>query len=159
MERDQKPGDIWWQEWYFGPASGPDNVTRMEQDKNNPHIYVINEWRLEAGEEMNFILHNWHSHGWWNYTTWRVDNSAEPDKFMYYGLNFKQTPHFESNDDYFQYRYGNTPGFDLEKWNGDEGYRKNFVPDNWCKPTVQTSGNYKFIFDAHLERARLVPVK
>ena len=35
---------------------GPDNVTRMTQDPKNPHIYYLEDWKLESGEEMNFIL-------------------------------------------------------------------------------------------------------
>jgi len=153
-----KDGEIWWQEFYFGPASGPGDVTKMTQDSKNPHIYYLEGWTLEAGEQMNFIIHNWHSSGWWNFTTWRVDNSSDPDKFMYYGNYIPSTSHYESNDDYFQFKYGNNPDFDLSRW-GDESYRKNFVPDNWVKPTVTVGGTYKFIFDAHLERARLVPQK
>ena len=128
----------------------------MVQDSKNPHIYYIEDWRLETGEEMNFIIHNWHSHGWWNFVTWRVDNSSDPDKFMYYGNLHPDTPHYQGNADYFEYKYGDNPDFNINSW-GDESYRKNFVPDNWVKPTVTTGGTYKFIFDAHLERARLVP--
>lgn len=148
---------IWWQSWYFGPASGPTDVISMRRDTANPHIYILDEWKLQP-EKMHFILHNWHHDGWWNYTTWRVDNSADPEKFMYYGSFFPTNPHFESNADYFDYKYGGNPDFNLASW-ADEGYRKSFVPDNWCEPTVTTAGTYKLIFDAHLERARLVPAK
>lgn len=169
-----KDGDIWWQEWWFGPTGGPngdnpDAVPHMTQDSANPNIFVLEDWSLESGEEMNFILHNWHSHGWWNFTAWRVDDSADPSKFMYYGNYIPATSHYASDEDYFNYKYvdmdadefnfmyPNAGGsFDLSKW-GDEGYRKNFVPDNWAKPTVVKGGKYKFIFDAHAERARLVP--
>lgn len=150
-------GDIWWQEFYFGPASGPSDPQKMTQDAKNPHIYVLENWKIDAGE-MNFIIHNWHSNGWWNFVTWRVDNSAEPEKFMYYGNRHPDTPHYTNNDDYFQYKYGDNPDFNIDSW-GDEGYRKNFVPDNWVKPVVSNAGTYKLIFDAHLERARLVPQK
>lgn len=150
--------NIWWQEFYFGPASDPGEPKKMTQDSKNPHIYYLENWELGAGEEMNFIIHNWHHDGWWNFVTWRVDNSSDPDKFMYYGNRHPDTPHYRNNDDYFQYRYGDNPDFDINSW-GDEGYRKNFVPDNWVKPTVTVGGKYKFIFDAHLERARLVPQK
>lgn len=159
---------IWWQEWYFGPASGPGDVTRMEQDAKNPHIFYVNDWNLTSGDELNFILHNWHHDGWWNFTTWRVDDSADPSRFMYYGNYHPTTPHYESNDAYFDFKYINVdpdeyafmyPGvapFDLTKW-GTEDYRKNFVPDNWVKPLVKVSGKYRLVFDAHTERARLVP--
>lgn len=149
------PDGIWWQSWYFGPAEGPSNVLSMRRDETNPHIYILDEWKLDAGA-MHFILHNWHHDGWWNYTTWRVDNSADPEKFMYYGKYFNDNTHFGSNADYFEYRYGNNPDFNLSSWS-DEGYRKAFVPDNWCEATVAKAGTYKLIFDAHLERARLVP--
>lgn len=170
-----KDGDIWWQEWWFGPTGGPngDNpsaVPHMTQDSKNPNIFILEDWTLESGEEMDFILHNWHSHGWWNFTAWRVDDSADPSKFMYYGNYIPASSHFESNDDYFNFKYLNVNAdefkfmypnaggsFNIAKW-GDESYRKNFVPDNWAKPTVGKGGKYKFIFDAHAERARLVPM-
>lgn len=164
---------IWWQEWWFGPTDGPngdnpEKVPHMTQDPSNPNIFIYEDWRLEGGDTMNFTFHNWHSHGWWNFTAWRVDDSSDPSKFMYYGNYIPATSHYASNDDYFNFKYINTdpeeynfmyPGagaFNLGSW-GDESYRKNFVPDNWAKPTVQRSGTYKLIFDAHTERARLVP--
>lgn len=168
-----KDGDIWWQEWWFGPTGGPngDNpsaVPHMTQDSKNPNLYILEDWNLEGGSEMNFILHNWHSDGWWNFTTWRVDDSQSPSKFMYYGNYIPETSHYKSNDAYFNYKYINVDkdeykfqypdagDFDLTQW-GTEGYRKNFVPDNWAKPVVEKTGKYKLIFDAHAERARLVP--
>jgi len=162
-------GGEWWNEWFFGPFSGfPDSgdadhpkdiVKRMEQDKKNPHIYTIESWELLSGEEMNFTLHNWHPKTWWNWTTWRVDDSVEPEKFMYYGTYLKDCDKYTGNDDYFDWKYANVSGFDKNKWGSDEGYRKGFVPDNWVKSLVKTGGTYKFVFDAHLERAKLVPVK
>lgn len=149
----------WWQEWYIGPiTSGPGDVMRMEQDRNNKHIFILENWKLNAGEQMHIVIHNWHSHGWWNFTTWRCDNATDPDKFMYYGDRIKDTPHYGNNDEWFKYKYGETVGFDINKWS-DEGYRKTFVPDNWCEATIQTSGYYKLVFDAHLERAKLIRTK
>jgi hypothetical protein len=76
---------------------------------------------------MNFVIHNWHSDGWWNYCTWRVDDSAEPEIFGYYG-NYKNAA-------------WTTPNTSL---------------DNWAKPTVRQTGSYKLYFDAHLGRGKLV---
>ncbi len=168
-------GDIWWQEWWFGPTDGPngenpEKVPHMVQDAKNPNIFILENWNLEGGKTVHFTFHNWHSHGWWNFTAWRVDDPADPSKFAYYGNYIPSTSHYASNDDYFNFKYINvdkdeynfmypTAGdFDLGKW-GDEGYRKNFVPDNWADVMVQASGSYNLIFDAHTERAKLVPAK
>jgi hypothetical protein len=77
-----------------------------------------------------------------------VDDSAECDIFYYYGSVVKES--------YLKWAYGES--CDFSKW-GDEGYRKNFVPDNWCKPTVTTAGKYRLYFDSHLGRAKMVPAK
>jgi hypothetical protein len=80
-------GCSWLQEFYFGyMTSGPSEVTKFAQDKTNPHLFYLEEpLFLEAGAQMSFLIHNWHHDGWWNYCTWRVDNSDEPEIFGYYG--------------------------------------------------------------------------
>ncbi len=172
-------GDIWWNEYFFGPFSdwgdGDDKdrsvVSRMEQDKTNPHIYVLRDWKLAAGEQLNFILHCWHIKGWWNVISWRVDDSADPSRCEYYGWYMRETSKFASNADYFNFKYvdvdpeeykfmyPNAPAFDLNKWaeGNSEDYRKNWVGDNWTKPTVKAAGTYMLVFDAHTERIKLVP--
>ncbi|HMM03369.1 MULTISPECIES: hypothetical protein [unclassified Dysgonomonas] len=62
-------GGSWLQEFYFGyMTSNPKEVSRFTQDATNPHLYYLaNPLSLEAGQKMNFIFHNWHSDGWWNY--------------------------------------------------------------------------------------------
>lgn len=126
-------GGSWLQEFYFGYMVGnPREVQRFTQDKTNPHLFYLEEpLYLEAGTKMNFVIHNWHHDGWWNYCTWRVDNSDEPEIFGYYGKDAKYTNPAWTKPDH--------------------------VGDNWAKPTVNTTGNYKLIFDAHLERAKLIP--
>ncbi len=126
-------GGSWLQEFYFGyMTGGPKEVDRFTQDGNNPHLfYLENPLFLEAGTEMKFVIHNWHSDGWWNYCTWRVDNSEDPEIFGYYGKEAKYTNPAWTKPDH--------------------------VGDNWAKPTVNVTGNYKLIFDAHLERAKLIP--
>jgi hypothetical protein len=120
-------GGSWLQEFYFGMmTSGPREVTRFTQDAVNPHLFYLEHISLTAGEEMNFIIHNWHHDGWWNYCTWRVDNAKEPEVFNYYG-NFKN------------------PAW--TKPNGD---------DNWTKPAVTQTGMYTLYFDAHLGRGKLI---
>ena len=148
--------DAWWQEYYFGPMSGgPDDVRKMAQDTKNPHIYIYEDWKISQGDNLHFAIHNWHSHGWWNFVTWRVDDSSDPGKFMYYGNVHPDNPHYTGNADYFQWKYGDA--VDLDKW-GDEAYRKQFVPDNWVDMKgLERGGTFKLIFDAHTERARLIP--
>lgn len=126
-------GGSWLQEFYFGyMTSVPTNVKRFTQDKTNTHLFYLDDpLALEAGTQMNFVIHNWHSNGWWNYCTWRVDNSNEPEIFGYFGKETKYTNPAWTKPDH--------------------------VGDNWAKPTVNTTGSYTLIFDAHLERAKLVP--
>ena len=121
-------GGSWLQEFYFGyMTSNPREVSRFTQDATNPHLYYLaNPLSLEAGQKMNFVFHNWHSDGWWNYCSWRVDNSNEPEIFNYYG-DYKNPA-----------------------WTKPNG------ADNWAKPTVKQTGSYKLYFDAHLGRAKLV---
>lgn len=149
--------DAWWQEFYFGPMTdGPDNVMRFTQDAKNPHLYIYEDWKLTKGDRLHFAIHNWHSHGWWNLATWRVDDSADPGIFMYYGNVHPDNPHYTGNADYFQWKYNGA--VDLDSWQGSEDYRKQFVPDNWVDiPSLERGGTFKLIFDAHTERARLVP--
>lgn len=119
-------------DFYIGyTTSGPSDVKNFAQDATNPHLFYLEDnLELTAGEQMNFIIHNYHSDGWWNYCTWRVDNSAEPETFDYYG-NRKN------------------PAWTIP----------NTTQDNWAKPTVNVTGSYKFYFDAHLGRGKLVRVK
>lgn len=128
-------GGSWLQEFYFGyMTSGPTSVKRFTQDKTNPHLFYLDDpLSLSAGTKMNFVVHNWHSNGWWNYCTWRVDNSDEPEIFGYYGKEAKYTNPAWTKPDH--------------------------VGDNWAKPTVNASGDYTLVFDAHLERAKLVPAQ
>ncbi len=116
-------------EFYIGyTTSGPSDVIRLYQDSYNHHLFYLEDpLSLEAGENMNFIIHNWHPDGWWNYCTWRVDDSYEPETFGYYGTHTNPA------------------------WKGT-----NTPYDNWAKPVVNTTGKYKFWFDAHLGRGKLV---
>lgn len=162
--------DPWMQEWYFGPASGPDNVkVRMEQDPANPNIFIVSDWKLSEGKE-RFILHNWHSHGWWNYTTWRVDEGSDPSKCVYYGILWPDNVKFSSNKDYFDWKYNqsitsdefkfmypNAGGsFNESRWSSED-YRKNFIGDNWIDAQIPADGSYRLIFDAHAERIKMIP--
>ncbi len=156
--------DIWWQEWYIGPGTDPGNVAHMEQDSKNPHIFRINKWTPadwmfeEDGGTKGWTIQNWHSHGWWNFQAWRVDNSEDPEKIMYYGNYMAATEHYESNRDYFDYKYGDVPDFNLDSWSSED-YRKNFVPDNWIRVPLSPTGVYTLVFDAHLERIKVIPAQ
>lgn len=121
-------------------------------DANNPHLYVWDDAKhYFEGEKLNFIIHNWHEAGWWNYITWRVEDETECDIFSYYGGVVKQA--------YLDWAF---PGKDAnwKQWRDDEGYRRQVIYDGgndaWCKPVVPATGDYKLIFDTHIGRAKLV---
>lgn len=171
---DWNAADPWMQKFYFGPASGPKDVLEMEQDKSNPNIFTL-EWNMKADTfddsgALKFIIHNWHHDGWWNYAAWRVDDSGDPSKCMWYGLYFPDNLMFTGNADFFQWKYLNIPEseykymypgapypFDMDKWGADEAYRKNFVPDNWVKINPHpAAGTYLVTLDIHAERIKMV---
>lgn len=165
---DWNVADPWMQEFYFGPASAPGDVQRMEQDKTNPNIYYCRDMEVVAGVTLNFMVHNWHSHGWWNFVTWRSDSSSDPSKFVYYGNLHPDNKWYKGNADYFKWKYEQMdqkeyafmyPGagkFDSEKWS-DEGYRKKFIGDNWVKVVPSRSGKFTFKIDLHAERGWMLP--
>ncbi len=174
---NRKTADAWWQEWYFGPSyAQPKEIeVRMVQDKTNPHIWVSEDWQLSAGEMKEWILHNWHHDGWWNYTAWRVDESEDPSRCAYFGYYFDDNnDHFTNNKAYFDQKYGsltteeskfmypanNGAAFNVSRWGAiDENYAKLFVPDVKIKPTITKAGKYRIWFDAHAERIKLIPVQ
>ena len=120
---------------YIGiSSSNPAEVNQFEQDPNNPHLFYLPQpMQLEAGTDMNFIITNYEPSGWWDYCSWRCDNKTEPETFR---ISTKS----EANVN--------------PAW--IEAGRKFEPNDNWATPKVLKSGNYKFTFDAHLQRAKLV---
>lgn len=106
-----------------GANGNPSGIVVFTQDTTNPNLFYTDEIALEAGTQLNFIIHNKHDWGWWDYCLWRVDNSADPEIFVYGGADASPKPQ-----------------------------------DIWGKPTVTSNGTYKFWFDAHLERGKLVRV-
>ena len=115
----------------FGLTSdNPTTVESFVQDANNPHLFhCATPLSLTAGEEMHFIIHNYHTDQWWNFVRWCSTSSTDLEIFGYYtGSTFK-------NEAYT----GPTNGQDV-----------------WSEPVVNTTGTYQFYFDSHLGRAKLV---
>lgn len=131
-------------EFFIGWGGSPQDACNHKfiQDANNPHLFYYpaegSTWPLENGTEMNFIVSNCHPDGWWDNVEWRADNSTEIEKFGYYSKKNNVNPNWE--------------GTNLKWSNGTP------VEDNWFKPIIQTLGNYRFEFDAHLGRGKIVPV-
>lgn len=131
-------------EFYIGWGGSPQDAGNhlFVQDANNPHLFYYpadgETWSLSAGEEMNFIISNYHPDGWWDHVEWRCDNSTDIEKFGYFSKKDDVNPNWEGVN---------------RKWADGTA-----VEDNWMKPTVTTGGNYRFEFDAHLGRGKIVPV-
>lgn len=136
-------GGSWLQEFYFGYMDdSPKNIKRFTQDNVNPHLFYLETLSYQANTSIRFAIHNWHHDGWWDYCAWYVDMSEgpdaanEPEIFGYYTAPEK--PHVNS------------------EWHGT---MLNASNKSWASPTVKTAGTYKLVFDAHLGRAKLIPVK
>lgn len=123
-------GGSTWMTFTFGLTStNPTEVVSFTQDATNPHLFYSEPMTLASGEQMNFIIHNYHTDQWWNFVRWCSTSETDLDVFGYYtGSTFK-------NDAYT----GPTN-----------------TQDVWSKPTVTTGGTYRFYFDSHLGRAKLI---
>lgn len=150
-------GNADWRTWTIGVETWiNDMVAPLQRDKNNPHLWRTEPFKLEAGQ-FSFIVGNFHDNGWWGYTEWRADNETNIQKCKYLGRWFDDNPQFKGNDAFFNQKYGMVPGFTKDKWNNQSGYKNNFVQDTWFKPNVRRTGNYIFEVDMHTEDCRLVP--
>lgn len=122
--------------FYIGWGDSPQNAGEhlFVQDANNPHLFYYpatgSTWSLQSGEEMNFIISNYHPNGYWDQVEWRCDNSTDIEKFGYFSKANNVNPNWE--------------GTNRQWWDGSS------VQDNWMKPVVTNGGNYRFEFDAHL---------
>lgn len=129
--------------FYIGWGDSPQNAGEhlFVQDANNPHLFyypaIGSTWSLQSGEEMNFIISNYHPNGWWDQVEWRCDNSTDIEKFGYFSKANNVNPNWE--------------GTNRQWWDGSS------VQDNWMKPVIANGGNYRFEFDAHLGRGKIVP--
>ena len=131
-------------EFYIGWGGSPQDAGNhlFTQDADNPHLFYYpageDVWTLEAGEQLNFIITNYHPNGWWDHVEWRGDDSVEIEKFGYFSKKNNVNPNWEGTN---------------QRW--EDGTA---VKDNWLKPTITNYGNYRFEFDAHLGRGKIVPV-
>ncbi len=129
--------------FYIGWGDSPQNAGEhlFVQDANNPHLFYYpaagETWSLESGEEMNFIISNYHPNGWWDQVEWRCDNSTDIEKFGYFSKADNVNLNWEGTN---------------RKWADGSS-----VQDYWMKPTITKGGNYRFEFDAHLGRGKIVP--
>ena len=129
-------GGSWLQTFTFGYLySNPETVVSFMQDATNKHLFYLEEpLMLEAGSNMNFYIHNWHSHGWWDYCSWKVAQKEDPEGWTFCGS--------KKNPDWTEWpAYAVSGGLD------------------WAKPAVNVTGNYRLWFDAFLEQAWCEPVK
>lgn len=131
-------------EFYIGWGGSPQDAGNhlFTQDENNPHLFYYpageDVWTLEAGQQLNFIISNYHPDGWWDHVEWRGDDSYEIEKFGYFSKKDDVNPNWEGTN---------------MRWSDGSA-----VKDNWLKPTITNYGNYRFEFDAHLGRGKIVPV-
>lgn len=114
----------------FGLTStDPTGVVSFTQDATNPHLFYSEPMEMEAGETLHFIIHNYHQSSWWNAVRWCSTSSTDLEIFSYYTQSASKNPAYT----------GPTTGQDV-----------------WSDATATTAGTYRFYFDSHLGRAKLV---
>lgn len=143
--------------FYIGWGTSPKNVdtdkTFFAQDPNNKHLYYYpadgQSWSLSEGTKLeNLVITNPHPHDWWDRVSWRNDDGAE--RFGYYNKSAQNAYGIEG---YYVNQY----------WVEDGNANMTFddgspVTDIKFDIEVLKTGNYRFEFDAHLGRGKIVPV-
>ena len=145
-------GGSWLYNFSFGYLnSGPSGVISFAQDATNPNLFYLEEpLQFDAdnnlsssddGYTTNFIIHNFHPGGWWDVVCWKPNSKEDPEFWPWWGNNSQLTT--EGWQDW--------PGYQVVRSQGDK----------WSKVPVPSNkfGQYRLWFDAHLERAKLVPAK
>ena len=114
-------------------------------DKKDFKVHVDADNNLQSNDDgtynTNFIIHNYHPGGWWDVVCWKPNSKEDPEFWPWWGNNSQLTT--EGWQDWPNYQVVRSQG------------------DKWCKVPVPTNkfGQYRLWFDAHLERAKLVPAK
>ena len=131
-------GGSWLQEFYFGLMfDNPKEINRFVQDETNPHLYRLEEpISFTAGDEVHFYIHNWHSDGWWDYCSWKVNKnytSHDPSIFEYCGSHVNQAWLDAGN---------HTVGNDTH---------------DWVTVPCPSTGSYTFEFDAYTGWGKFIP--
>lgn len=148
MEYGENTLDKWndggstWMKFEIGwTTQDPSTVQVFTQDNDNPHLFYGDK-TFTAGETMNFIFHNNHTENnwWWDFISWY--------KYIDYDVEDGVYGCFTDEEKWGQ-RYIN-PNYSGPKVNANN--------KEWTYITVQEAGNYRFYFDSHLGRAKLVKV-
>lgn len=139
--------DPWMQAYNIGlltSDASSDNPSEVSDffayNSSNKHILEIKNYSLTKGS-FNFHPHNWHSQGWWDYTTWKPEKATknDPEHWVFAG------------------NYANP------QWNAETSGYNNYVSadnmGNHAELTVNKDGKYDIIFDIHLGRMKIVPSK
>lgn len=160
---DEDNGE-WIETFFIGFGCHPKTVwderRKFVQDETNKHIFYYpadNEiWHLDegiwydkwpdGGTGENILITMPHGGGWWDRIEWR--NDAEVERFGYYN---KTASAKDGSNDYIS-----------TAWK-DNGWNMKFddgttVTDIKFQINVTEAGNYRFEFDSHLGRAKLVKV-
>lgn len=150
----------WTVTFFIGFGGNPASVWTSQrafiQDKTNKHLFYypgdgqtwyLDSGILEDGGTSDLLVTMPHGGGWWGRVEWR--NDVEVERFGYYNswekaTNSKGTPYI--SDDWKN-----------NNWNKkfDDGTD---VTDTKFQIKVTNPGNYRFEFDTHLGRAKIVPV-
>lgn len=127
-----------WREFLFGwSRTNPMEVEPFTQDSTNPHLFY-GEKTFHSREYFNFMIHNYHSHGWWDFISWYRYRYNDVSEGVYARYSEGKYGERYINPNYS----GPTVDANSKDWSG-------FNID---------AGTYRIYFDSHLGRAKLVKV-
>lgn len=125
--------------------SDPKNIQEFTQDATNPHLFYVDKtFPFVDGNnhnimDFNFFISNYHPEGWWNFIAWYRFPSLDNDEGVFARFTEKGN------------RFINT------EYDGPVIIDQDQNARGWTWFQVSEAGTYRFYFDVHLGRGKLLP--
>lgn len=126
--------------------SSPKYIEEFTQDETNPHLFYVDKtFPFSDGNnhnimDFNFFISNYHSDGWWDFISWYMLKSLGREEGVF--ARFTDA--------------GNGTRYINPNYDGPTVYDPDAKDWTWFQ--VSQPGTYRFYFDAHLGRGKLLKI-
>lgn len=126
--------------------SSPKYIEEFTQDETNPHLFYVDKtFPFSDGNnhnimDFNFFISNYHSGGWWDFISWYMLKSLGREEGVF--ARFTDV--------------GNGTRYINPNYDGPTVYDPDAKDWTWFE--VKQPGTYRFYFDVHLGRGKLLKI-